>query len=205
MIIKENQIVLAVKELGGTSKKEFMKGLEPKVWTIRAPKTRTESFAVPDSILAGANHYLIKFDHYWGEKDHIAVTIWRQLTPEKFNCALPVQICSQNLSHPQDSWVNRLNWDRTISPTLLNHFAFGQLNRNEGYGSINAQYVGDLPQIAGAFSHNVPPQMSFSNGFSQMGNNNGVSSGNKTTRPTIIANDLFTWVRGSHTFKFGGE
>jgi hypothetical protein len=160
---------------------------------------------VPDSILAGANHYLIKIDHYWGDKDHIAATIWRQLTPEKFNCALPVQICSETLSHPQDSWVNRLNWDRTISPTLLNHFAYGYLNRNEGYGSINAQYVGDLPQIAGAFSHNVPPQMAFSNGFSQMGNNNGLSSGNKTTRPTHIANDLFTWVRGSHTFKFGGE
>src|SRR6185312_2325163 len=36
---------------------------------------------VPDSILAGANHYLGKLDQYFGDSDHVAATIWRQTTP----------------------------------------------------------------------------------------------------------------------------
>jgi hypothetical protein len=164
---------------------------------------------VPDSILAGANERLIRIDHNWGDKDHVFASIWRQTTPKKFNCALPLQICSNNLSDPQDSWVSRLNWDRSISPTILNHFAYGYLNRNEGYGSINTDFTKDLPQIPGAFSHAYPPQFTFgdnkSNDFAQLGNNSGLNNGNKTTRPSHIVNDLVTFVRGSHTIKFGGE
>jgi hypothetical protein len=159
---------------------------------------------VPDSILAGANHYMYRIDHYWGDKDHVFATVWRQHTPIKFACTLPVQICDGNYSHPQDSWVNRLNWDRTISPTLLNHFAYGYLNRNEGYGSIDYKYVDDIPQIAGAFSHNYPPRINLDN-FNSLGDSSGLANGNKTTRPSHIWNDLFTWVKGAHTIKFGGE
>ena len=160
---------------------------------------------VPDSILADANHYLIKIDQYVGTKDHFAGTIWRQETPVKFNCALPVTICDGTLSHPQDSWVNRINWDHTFSPTILNHLAFGYLNRNEGYGSINYKQVADLPQIAGVVGHNYPSQIRFGNGFNGFGNNAGLPTGNKTTRPSNITNDLVTWVYGKHTLKFGGE
>ena len=160
---------------------------------------------VPDSILAGADEHIIRVDHNWGDKDHIFVSVWRQTTPKKFACALPIQICNSTLSDPQDSWVSRANWDRSISPTTLNHFAYGYLNRNEGYGSINAAYAKDLPQISGAFSHTYPPQFNFDNGFTTFGSNSGLNNGNKTTRPSHIANDLVTLVRGSHTIKFGGE
>lgn len=160
---------------------------------------------VPDSILAGANHYLYRIDHYWGDRNHIFATVWRQHTPIKFACTLPLELCDGTFSHPQDSWVNRLNWDATISPTLLNHFAYGYLNRNEGYGSIDYQAVDKIPQIAGAFRNNYPPRIDFSNGFNSFGDSNGLASGNKTTRPTNIWNDLVTWVHGAHTIKFGGE
>jgi hypothetical protein len=160
---------------------------------------------VPDSILAGADEHIIRIDHNWGDKDHIFVSVWRQTTPKKFNCELPIQLCNQNLSDPQDSWVSRLNWDRNFSATVLNHFAYGYLNRNEGYGSINTAFTNELPQIPGAFSHAYPPQFSFDNGFATFGNNSGLNAGNKTTRPSHIANDLVTFVRGSHTIKFGGE
>jgi hypothetical protein len=159
---------------------------------------------IPDSILAGADEHIIRIDHNWGDKDHIFASIWRQTTPKKFACALPIQICNSNLSDPQDSWVSRLNWDRSISPTILNHFAYGYLNRNEGYGSINVGFS-DLPKIRGAFTQSYPPQFQFDNNFAQLGNNSGLNDGNKTTRPSHIANDLVTLVRGSHTIKFGGE
>src|SRR5207248_2343594 len=67
------------------------------------------------------------------------------------------------------------------------------------------KYAGDLPQISGAFSHNYPPRIIFTDNFEQFGNEQGLPTGNKTTRPSYIANDLVTWVKGAHTIKFGGE
>ena len=86
--------------------------------------------------------------------------------------------------------MNRFNWDRTFSSTLLNHMSMGYLNRNEGYGSVNQDFVDDFPQIAGVAGYPVPPQLSFGDGFAQLGNNAGINVGNVTTRPTFIINDM---------------
>ncbi len=83
--------------------------------------------------------------------------------------------------------------------------SMGYLNRNEGYGSVNQDFVGDFPQIAGVPGHPVPPQMSFGDDFAQFGNNSGINVGNITTRPTFIINDMVTWTRGAHTIKTGME
>jgi hypothetical protein len=164
---------------------------------------------VPDTILSNSNYYLGKLDQYFGEKDHLSVTIWRQVIPAKFVSELPIQIASETFSDPQNAWVNRLNWDHTFSPTLLNHFAIGYLNRNEGYGSVDYQYANDIPQIKGVPNHGYPPQITFNHNnnspYAQFGNNTGLNSEDVTSRPTYIANDLVTWVAGRHTFKFGGE
>lgn len=161
--------------------------------------------AIPDGILGDANHYLIKIDQYFGSKDHFAATIWRQMTPAKFLSILPLQLATESFSSPQNSWVNRLNYDHTFSPTILNHMAFGYLNRNEGYGSINYTYADQLPQIAGVPSHRYPPAVSFSNGYTGMGNSTGLNNEDITTRPTYVWNDMVTWVRGRHTIKAGFE
>jgi hypothetical protein len=160
---------------------------------------------VPDSILAGANHYLGKIDQYFGDADHVAATIWRQTTPAKFFSNLPIQLSDGTFSDPQDSWVSRLNWDHTFSPTLLNHFAFGYLNRNEGYGSIDYKYADDIPQIQGVPNHNYPPQITFGNDYYQYGSSTGLNTEDRTTRPSYITNDMVTWVVGRHTLKMGGE
>ena len=86
-------------------------------------------------------------------------SFWHQRAPAKFQSVLPQSIASETYSDPQNSWVNRFNWDRTFSPTLLNHMSMGYLNRNEGYGSVNQDFVGDFPQIAGVAGYNVPPQI----------------------------------------------
>ncbi len=162
--------------------------------------------AIPDGILGDANHYLIKIDQYFGEKDHFAATIWRQMTPAKFLSVLPLQLATESYSDPQNSWVNRLNYDHTFSPTVLNHFAFGYLNRNEGYGSVNYSYADVLPQIAGVPTHRFPPQVRFNNnGYAGFGNSTGLNTEDVTTRPTYVANDMVTWVKGRHTLKAGFE
>ena len=71
--------------------------------------------------------------------------------------------------------------------------SMGYLNRNEGYGSVNQDFVNDFPQIRGRGRLNVPPTMTFSDGFAQFGQNAGINIGNITTRPTFIINDMVTW------------
>jgi hypothetical protein len=161
---------------------------------------------VPDTILGDALHGLIKIDTYIADKHHIAATYWHQWAPPKFATTLPIEIANENLSKPQDSIIERINYDYTISPTVLNHFAFGYLNRNEGYGVLNAESVDLLPRIPGVPDNTrYPPAIDFSDGFAGFGASDGINTGNKTTRPAYVANDLVTWVKGKHTWKFGGE
>jgi len=161
--------------------------------------------AIPDTILADSNYYFLRFDTYAGQNDHLAISLWHQRAPAKFFSALPHEIATETLSDPQNSWVNRANWDHTFGPNLLNHFSFGYLNRNEGYGCVNADAVDKLPKISGVASNNIGPQIQFSDGFNQFGCNAGVPTGNITTRPTYVANDLLTWIKGNHTVKGGFE
>jgi hypothetical protein len=164
---------------------------------------------VSDGILSNTDEFLYKIDHYWGEKDHIFATVLRQTTQPNEQCALPVELCTSSPANPEDAWVSRLNWDHIFTPTLLSHFAYGYLNRNEGYGSVTGQNPNDLPKIPNAVGYNASPAAGFSgNGiqtFVGWGNTEGPGYLNKTTRPSNIWNDLITWVHGSHTIKFGGE
>lgn len=160
---------------------------------------------IPDSILADSNYWLIKGDYYFHEKDHFAVTIWYQGAPPKFNSTFPIQISNENMSFPQFSFVNRFNWDHTFSPTVLNHVSYGYLNRNEGYGSVDKDYVNEFPKIAGVTKNDVPPRVDIDS-YSSYGTPDGPGGPpNTTARPTNIVNDLLTWVKGKHTWKFGGE
>ncbi len=161
--------------------------------------------AIPDTILGNSDYYMGRFDLQFESSDHIFASVWHQRAPAKFVSVLPQPIASETYSDPQNSWVSRFNWDRTFSSTLLNHMSMGYLNRNEGYGSVNQSFVDDFPKIAGVAGYNVPPQMSFSDGFAQFGSNAGINIGNVTTRPTFIINDSVTWTKGAHTLKGGME
>ena len=101
-----------------------------------------------------------------GSKDHAFFTFWHQTAPAKFVLhAAAGHWRTRRTSDPQNSWVNRFNYDRTFRGNLLNHMAMGYLNRNEGYGCVDQSYVDQFPKIAGVSGYNVPPQMSFSDGF----------------------------------------
>src|SRR5579864_487582 len=164
---------------------------------------------VSDGILSNVDHYLGKIDHYWGDKDHMFVTIGRQKTHPNEQCQLPVQLCTSSPANPEDAWVNRVNWDHIFSPTLLSHFAYGYLNRNEGYGSVSGQDPTKLPHIPNAAAYNASPAAGFGgNGvttYAGWGNTQGFGPLNKSTRPSHLVNELITWVHGAHTIKFGGE
>lgn len=161
--------------------------------------------AVPDPILNASKQEFLKLDDYFGTADHIAISLWHQGAPQKFNSELPQALSYDQLfGAPESSWVNRLNWDHTFDATLLQHFAFGYLNRNEGLGSLNYKYVNQLPQIAGVFAHNAPPAINIG-GYTSYGSQWGDPSQSIGSRPTYIANDLLVLVRGKHTISVGGE
>ncbi|HLM98373.1 MAG TPA: carboxypeptidase-like regulatory domain-containing protein [Bryobacteraceae bacterium] len=162
---------------------------------------------VSDGILSNQNLYSYRIDYNWSDNDRFFASVWRQHNPPLAQCELPLQICSSNPADPEDAWVSRFNWDHIFSPTLLNHMAYGYVNRNEGYGSIPAQKP--LPQIPNAVAYLAAPQAQFSasgiSNLNQWGQSAGLGSLNKTTRPSHIVNDMVTWVHGAHEIKFGGE
>lgn len=159
---------------------------------------------VPDTLVSNSNVFMTRIDHYYGEKDHFYFFWWRQFTGYNTATALPMSIATESPTRPQNSPIARFNWEHTFSPRVTNHVTLGYLNRNEGYGSVNLGFVNKLPQINGAAGTNALPQFTFDT-FTQLSNSTGPSSGNITTRPTWVLNDIVNFVRGHHTFTFGGE
>jgi Carboxypeptidase regulatory-like domain len=106
-----------------------------------------------------------------------------------------------------ESTTTRINYDQTISPTMLLHLGIGLLNTNR-------------PAIPQSFDQGqfwAPNQQFYINQFPNIGGLNDVFNGGnsiglgsafgatfiKDLKPT--GNASLTWVRGNHTIKLGGE
>jgi len=110
---------------------------------------------------------------------------------------------------PQDteSRTTRLNYDQTISPTILLHLGAGLLHTN-----LPAQ-PRDFDQSAfwsanQRFPLNAFPNIGITNDIFQGGGTPGMGAGFgaayiRDTKPT--ANASLTWVRGNHTLKAGAD
>jgi hypothetical protein len=111
----------------------------------------------------------------------------------------------------QLSQTTRINYDQSITPTLLMHLGAGLLetslhnlppafDSSTLFGSTGAFYAPEFPGIIGTSD--------VSKGGLALGGFNSIGVGfgaivQKDTKPTFNAS--FTWVKGNHTFKFGGE
>ncbi len=109
------------------------------------------------------------------------------------------------------SQTTRLNYDQTITPTLLMHIGVGLLqttqylvptntyNQSQLFGN-NGYYIPYFPAIGGTSSTTF-------GGLGIQGGELGASAvfalWEKDTHPTV--GQSFTWVKGNHTFKFGGD
>jgi Carboxypeptidase regulatory-like domain len=104
--------------------------------------------------------------------------------------------------------TTRVNYDQSITPTLLMHVGAGLLQQTV-YTLPSAQY--NQSQIFGNNVFYLPNQFPDLFGFSDPtkgGSSVGMGVGfsalfQKDTQPTFV--NSFTWVKGNHTFKFGGE
>ena len=112
------------------------------------------------------------------------------------------------------AWTYRLNYDRTINPTLLLHLGVGFEQVNFG---DHAPFLSFNPSQFGRSGFEIDRQFPYVTGMTAAGTNGAQNFGgmqnigtvaqiqtfNKEQRPSYNAN--LTKVSGSHTYKFGGE
>ncbi len=163
---------------------------------------------IPEIAGAGTDHkqnFDVRFDDYFGTKDHFAASVHYHNTVFADVTNLPRIISSDIFLLPDGGeigpWSSRLNWDHTFTTKLVNNITFGYMNMRGSESAVDAKFAGQLPQIPGVASHDQPPAIAFSDGFQQMGS----FDTHHESRPTTVVNDLLAWTRGRHLFKFGGE
>lgn len=115
------------------------------------------------------------------------------------------------------NYTTRVNWDDTITPTVLLHVGIGYIHQYQptDYPSFNQSSLGmsgyfqtnRFPSIGGIFDGGSGLTNFISGGFGDFNNFGGIG-------PAFIsflweekgtANTNLTWVHGNHIFKFGGE
>ncbi|MBV9771195.1 MAG: TonB-dependent receptor [Bryobacterales bacterium] len=117
------------------------------------------------------------------------------------------------------TWITRLNYDRTISPTLLLHVGAGYFHTSFSdrapFLSFNPSafdlsgFIQDrqFPSITGMcvppFGFPPPPGCGGYGGMQAVGTSGQIQTQNYEEKPSFNAN--LTWVRGSHTYKVGAE
>lgn len=152
---------------------------------------------------------MIKIDQHFGDRDHVAFMYRRQRHPDFIPpTELPPIITGREWTPPETLVrdLYRVNWDHTFSPNWLNTFNFGALQWYLADEAVSGPFVDQLPQIAGV-AHEVPPGIHFDDGFESLGSGFGFSTGqsNQERMKNFIFTNVTTWIKGSHTIKFGGE
>ena len=163
----------------------------------------------------------IKIDHSLGSKQKLSFyyqhtnTSAQYTTPNGNADGLPPLITGARGSIPIGGPAIRLNYDRTITPTLLAHAAIGysmiyfydHSPYTENGGAFNCLTQIQLQGCEG--SYNFPTIVTGNTtspealgGMQQLGNALAHTA-THTERPSANAN--MTWVRGSHTYKAGAE
>jgi hypothetical protein len=171
----------------------------------------------------------IKVDHNLSDKDKLSFFWTRINTASQISSplgnadGLPEEI-GQYRGTFIPTYTIRLNYDRTLSPTLLLHVGAGYYHTrfadNAPFESFNPSSFGlsnflinrQFPSVTGMCVQSVAPAVNPNGcaaGLGQLGGmqNIGTSGQIQTLdfeeKPTF--NTSLTWIKGQHTFKAGGE
>ncbi len=155
------------------------------------------------------NKWSIKGDHIFNEKHRISGYYGydREATtagPEG-PATLPGLYSNYNDAH-QSADVLRFSWDWTFGPTKFNHFYAGGNNWRQDHKPLQ-EYTGNW---ANKFCLGNVPNCNenlvnlFSGGNGNTYSTWGGTADNGSENTIYSYNDDFTWIRGPHSFKFGG-
>ena len=142
----------------------------------------------------------IRADHYVGDSDHVSVVIHYFGSFGNNQTIFDKRIDPNSFRQPNYDFANRLNWDHTLRPNLLNNFNLGYNDILSVIVCSDAPYANVIPGIPGARSNAFPPTIGIDGYYGFGCNGNG-----ETTRPAYIANDHVTWVKGRHNVSIGTE
>ncbi len=109
--------------------------------------------------------------------------------------------------------IFRFAEDWTISPTVLNHFAYGYnrfMNANQSYSYLQGQDWATLLGLTNVGSHAFPVINFGGYGTYALGNNlypqmGGIGGTGFGVNGSNIMSDDLTWIKGSHSLRFGWE
>jgi hypothetical protein len=161
----------------------------------------------------------IKIDHNLGAKDKLSFfysennTVGQISSPLGNADGLPIEIGAYRGTFIP-TWTYRLNYDRTLAPTLLLHVGAGYIRTTF---SDHAPFLNFNPSqfgLVGFLQHRQFPTFTgmdslssagtpLYGGMQPIGTAGQGQSYDVEGKPTYTAN--LTWIKGKHTFKFGGN
>jgi hypothetical protein len=146
-----------------------------------------------------------KFDHNFSDRNRLNVFFYEGQYPTTSPAELPGAVSSSLLSGYNSYWV-RVNHDFVISPTQVNHIGLGFTREGQYWNSLNANQ--NLPEQIGLTGVNTGygnsfPVVNFSDGYYTLGNVANAKNVGTQVNEVYQATDSFSWVKGSHSIKFG--
>ncbi len=156
------------------------------------------------------NKFSIKGDHMFNDKQRISGYYGydREATTAGPDgpATLPGIYSNYNDVH-QSSDVYRFSWDWTVGPTEFNHFYAGGNNWRQDHKSLQ-EYTGNWQSkfcLGNVPNCNENLVNLFSGGTGDTYSTWGGQADNGSENTVYSYNDDFTWIKGAHTFKFGGQ
>jgi len=124
--------------------------------------------------------------------------------------SIPGPAISGDKTQATPGWLIRFAEDWTISANKLNHFAFGYnrfLNNNRSNAQLSGTDWESELGMQGVGTHAFPV-ITFAgnnNTLKGLSRNYGHGGGSFAPNGSTILQDDFTWIRGNHSFRMGGE
>ena len=143
-----------------------------------------------------------KIDYLISSKSKISGYWSRTSTATPNNTVLPFPITT---AVPNDIVAHtiRLNFDQTLTPTMLLHFGAGLIDLHDNQPVAPFDPVSQIG-LKGTYTNLFPSLQGMSGALGGMANMGpGAIALITGTKPT--GNVSLTWVKGNHTYKFGGE
>jgi len=156
------------------------------------------------------NKWSVKVDHIFNDKQRLSGYFGDDHEHETYGADGPPTLPGLYSNYNdliQWSYVPRMSWDWTFSPTKINHFYAGGNDWNQDHkppqeyiGNWQSKFcLGDVPNC------NANLVNLFSGGTGDTYSTWGGQADNGSENTVYSYNDDFTWIKGDHTFKFGGQ
>lgn len=149
----------------------------------------------------------VKADHAFSDRSRLTGFLYVGTQEDIGAEQLPVPLSGALNDGRRSRWA-RLSHDWILSAAKLNNFTIGFTREGQFWAALMADQ--DWPDKVGLKGVNTGkgnafPYVTFTDGYAGWANTNGGKTVGSQVNNVWQLNDSFSWVRGAHNFKFGGE